>query len=103
MPKNSPSNGLYLRSQILKLSDLTKLQNFLFAYDHYHQQLPTSLQNTFCLVKHVHNYNTKNYNYKLLNIPEFKTKKYGKYSIKYQSTKCYNMLMRKFHRFVNTF
>ena len=36
-----------------------QLQNFLFAYDHFHNLLPLSLQYIFVLVENTHEHNTR--------------------------------------------
>ena len=76
---------------ILQINDYVILQNFLFAYDHFHNTLPPSLQNIFILVENIHEHNTRNSNLKCLSLPSTKTIKYGINSIKYQSIYIYGI------------
>ena len=73
------------------------LQNFLFAYDHFHNTLPPSLQNIFILVENIHEHNTRNSNLKCLSLPSTKTIKYGINSIKYQSISTWNKFINLYH------
>ena len=49
-PKEESIDQLYRLSGILKLNNYVTLQNFLYAYDHFHNLLPLSLKNIFILV-----------------------------------------------------
>ncbi|XP_057305356.1 uncharacterized protein LOC130642284 [Hydractinia symbiolongicarpus] len=59
-PANSPTSLLFNKSKILTFPDTIKLKDFLFAYDHYHKNLPKPLQGIFTLVTNTHTHNTRN-------------------------------------------
>ena len=92
-PNEESFDPLYHLSGILKLNDYVTLQNFLFAYDHFHNLLPISLQNIFILVENTHEHNTRISTQNFLSLPLTNTKKYGINSIKYQSISTWNMFM----------
>ena len=92
-PNEESIDPLYHLSGILKLNDYVTLQNFLFAYDHFHNLLPISLQNIFILVENTHEHNTRISTQNFLSLPLTNTKKYGINSIKYQSISAWNMFM----------
>ena len=89
---NSSSRPLFKKSKILTLSDVIKLKDFLFAYDHYHNKLPQSLRGIFTLVNDTHAHNTRNASNINLTLPSVNTSVYGIYSIKYQSILCWNKI-----------
>ena len=92
-PNDESTNPLYHQSGILKFCDHVTLQNFLFAYDHYHNTLPVSLQNIFILVKNTHDHSTRTSTHKYLALPMTNTIRYGINSIKYQSISTWNMFV----------
>ena len=89
---NSSSLPLFKKSKILTFSDVIKLKDFLFAYDHYHNKLPQALQGIFTLLNDTHNHNTRNATNNNLALPNVNTTLYGIYSIKYQSILCWNKI-----------
>ena len=74
-PNEESIDAHYHLSGILKLEDYVTLQNFLFAYDHFHNLLPLSLQNIFILVENTHEHNTRITTQNVLSPPLTNTKK----------------------------
>ncbi len=56
---NEPSSPLYKRLNILRISDICKLQLCQFMYDYVHQDLPSSLLQIYSLQCEIHNHNTR--------------------------------------------
>ena len=56
---HSPVDPLYKNSKILKISDVIKLQNFVYIHDSINGNLPSSLINIFEPTKQLHRYNTR--------------------------------------------
>ena len=88
-------NPLYKDSNILKLSDIINLQNFLFVRDDLKGELPNALTDTFKLVSNVHNYNTRSASQSKVTMPSVRTTIYGIRSITYQSGAIWNYLVTK--------
>ena len=78
-------NPLYKKSNILKLSDIINLQNFLLVRDDVKGNLPTALTNTFQLVRNSHNYNTRSSAQFKMTVPSVRTTIYGLRAITFQS------------------
>ena len=87
---------LYHESKILQFSEMIKIQNFLFAHNHYHQLLPTTLNDIFVLAQDSHDHHTRNSYLNCLIPPQVHTINYGIYSIKYQAISCWNTLVKQF-------
>ena len=90
---------LYSASNILKITDTIKMQNFLFVYDDLYGQLPNALSNTFVLSSNRHNYNTRSAKRNTVTIPRVRTKVYGLRSIKFQSSYIWNFMVNNFPQF----
>ena len=101
-PNDESTKPLFHQSNILKFNDYVTLQNALFAYDHIHNTLPTSLQNIFTLVKNTHEHNTRNSTSQFIFLPLINTERYGLNSIKYQSISAWNTFTTKFYEFDTT-
>ena len=48
------ADPFYKMCNILRLSDTVNLQNFLYVYDHHHNNLPKALSNTYKSIKDAH-------------------------------------------------
>ena len=84
---DAPSTPLYYKSNIIKLSDHVRLQNFLHVHrDLKENSLPPSLRNSFNIINDNHQYpNTRlTSNFKLV-LPKVRTTNYGINSITYGS------------------
>ena len=90
-------NPLYRASNILKIADFVKLENFLFVLNDINGHLPAVLSNTFQLVRNSHKYNTRSASHNNVSIPTVHTLIYGIRSIKYQSCQIWNHIMSKYH------
>ena len=90
------ANPLYKCSNILKLADNVKLENFLYVLDDINGQLPSALSNNFQLVRNSHTYNTRSSSRHNVTIPPVKTMIYGIRSIKYQSCQIWNNIMNTY-------
>ena len=77
---------------ILKLSDTVNLHNFLYVYDHHHNNLPKALSNTFKSIKDMNSHLTRGSKSHKLIFPRARTTVYGINSITYQSIKTWNYL-----------
>ena len=93
----SSTDTLYRNCKIVKFEDNIKLSNFLFAYDTYTNNLPTSLCNKLLLVKNNHSYCTRSIQHKSFIIPSVRTTVYGRNSIKFNSVQIWNSLNKKFY------
>ena len=89
---HAPSSPLNKTSQILKLTDIIKLQNFLYVYDSFSSNIPSSLRNTFSFVNTRHGHHTRINQQKCVNLPISKTIEYGINSICGQSARIWNSL-----------
>ena len=88
----APSSQLYKSSKILKLQDLIKLKNFLYVYDCFTDNVPTSINGSFAFVKSRHDHMTRIVKQNCVNLPISKTINYGIHSIKGQSARHWNSL-----------
>ena len=88
-----PSTPLYFKSNILKISDHVKLQNFLFVHKAIKGDLPLPFNDYFQTSVETHNINTRGAsNYKLL-LPKARTQSYGINSITYRSAAFWNYMV----------
>ena len=71
---------------ILRLSNIV-LQNFLYVYDHHHNNLPKAISNTFKSIKDVYSHLTRGSKFHKLIFPRAQTTVCGINSITYQSIK----------------
>ena len=84
-------NPLYVKSKILKFNDNIKLLNFLYVHDSIKGNLPTVLLDSFKPVHNIHNYNTRGAFQNLISLPKINTQVCGLKSVKYQSSKIWNI------------
>ena len=84
---DAPSTPLYFKSDILKLSDHVRLQNFLHVHrDLKENSLPLTLRNTYKLISEATEYpNTRVTSTCKLHLPKVRTVNYGINSITYRS------------------
>ena len=87
-----PSTPLYHKSEILKISDHIKLQNFLFVHNALRGDLPLPLKNSFQIAAETHSLNTRGALQHKLLLPKARTQNYGLNSIKYKSAAFWNYI-----------
>ena len=80
-PFRSPMNPLYKTNNILKIVDIVQLQNFLFAHDYFHNELPVTFNTIFIDVGNVHSYETRGSKKHQISLPRARTQAYGINSI----------------------
>ena len=93
-----PSDPLYNKSNILKLSDYVKLQNFNYVHNALNDNLPVPLRNSFTIAADTYTYNTREASqsqYKML-LPKVRTQTFGINSIIYQSAGFWNIIVSEF-------
>ena len=90
------ANPLFVNSKILKFEDSVKIKNFLYVHDSLKGTLPTVHNNLFQPSKDKHKYPTTCSNNHHIASDNVKTHMYGTYSIKYQSTTCWNKIVKLF-------
>ena len=88
----TPVNMYYKQNNILTLTDIVQLNNFLLVHDHYHNNLPATFNNMFSYTKDLHSHNTRGSNQQHICFPRVNTQTYGINSIKYQSIKIWNTI-----------
>ena len=88
-----PILPLYKSSKILKLSDNTKLLNFMYVLDDINHNIPPALENTFHLIANSHDYSTRRSVQSNVSAPAVRTTIYGLNSIKFQSYKDWNFFI----------
>ena len=90
------STPLYHKSNILKISDHIKLQNFLYVHNSLKGYLPLPLKNSFNVAADTYSVNTRGASqYKIL-LPKARTQNYGINSIQYQSAAYWNIIVSTF-------
>ena len=94
-PCRTSASPLYKKCEILKLTDIISLQNFLFAHDSLKNNLPSSLIGQLSLVNTVNN--TRSEMYYQLDRLRTKTILYGTNSIKSKSIDVWNFINKLFH------
>ena len=94
----APVNMYYKQNNILKITDLVQLNNFLLVHDHYHNNLPAILNNMFSYTKDLHLHNTRGSKQQHISFPKVNTQTYGINSIKYQSIKFWNAINKTFSK-----
>ena len=88
-----PCTPLYHKSEILKISDQLKIQNFLIVHNSLNGHLPLPLKDSFQIAAETHSINTRGaLRHKLL-LPKARTQNYGINSIKYQSAAYWNYIV----------
>ena len=80
---NEHSNSLFIKNEIIKFTDIIKINQLLFANQFYNETLPADLKNFFKYCSEVHTYQTRSSNSALF-IPSISTTNYGINSIKFQ-------------------
>lgn len=89
------SSPLFQRLDILKLNDLTYLNNCLFMYDFHSNTLPSVFQDFFRPINKVHNYNTRLASRDSFYITKIRTN-YGKFNIRYVGAIIWNEIKDDF-------
>ena len=84
------TNPIFLELKLLKVCEIIKSQQLKLSYEFYKNQLPTTIQNLFQLVKDIHTYETKSATRHLLYIPQIHTTSYGNKSLKYHCPTLWN-------------
>ena len=59
LPRNSPTNSLYVKFQTLKLKDMIRLEFAKFIFKFKNNMLPSSFNNYFIDLNKVHKHNTR--------------------------------------------
>ena len=81
-------HGIYYKgSNILKINDIVKWNNFLPAHDHFHNNLPVTFNNLFSYTKNIHSRDTRGSKQQQISLPKVNINDYGINSIKYQAIK----------------
>ena len=81
LPNNAPVSKEMHKLRILKLKDFITLQNVLFVYDCLEEERMKSFNTTFKQMETNQFYNTRSFNTHQLKKRDFKTEKYGRFSI----------------------
>jgi hypothetical protein len=92
-PPRTTATPLFKISEILKITDLVSVQNFLFAHDSLNNNLPIALRGKIHFLTH-ENQNTRNLGYFQLRRPRTKTITYGTKSIISKSVDIWNCINR---------
>ena len=88
-PPRSHSSGLFSSLNLLKLSDINSLQQYLFMYDSSNSILPIQFCNIFKSNYYFHNYSTRNSSD--IHIPTHKTN-YFQHNVRFTGPKLWNSL-----------
>ena len=92
MPNNAPVSKERHKLRILKLKDFNTLQNIPFAYDCLEEERMKSFNTTFKQMETNQFYNTRSFNTHQLKRRDFKTEKYGRFSILSKCLSDWNLL-----------
>ena len=95
-PPRTSATQLFKISEILKITDLINLQNFLLAYDSLNDNLPLPLRGKLNFLTR-ENQITRNLGYLQLSRPRTKTVTYGSKSILSKSTDFWNFINRTYY------
>ena len=98
-PFRESSDPLYYKSNILKLSDYVKLQNFNYVHNALNNNLPESLKGSFTIADDTLIFNTRGASEietPKIRLPKVRTQCYGINSIKYQSAGFWNIITSQF-------
>ena len=87
---------IFLKLNILKLSENIKLQIFVYIYDSSKGNLPSVLNNNFRFVYETHGYNTRNSIQNHVVLPKANTKVHGLMSVGFQSCSYWNRIMKAY-------
>lgn len=88
----APSQPLFFKQKLLKISDLVKLNNLLLIHDILNDQSPSNLSKTCVLETYTDYHETRGKTLGLLIKPQCRTTKYGLKSVSYQSISIWNEL-----------
>ena len=92
LPNNAPVSKEMHKLRILKLKDFITLQNVLFVYDCLEEERMKSFNTTFKQMETNQFYNTRSFNTHQLKRRDFKTEKYGRFSILSKCLSDWNLL-----------
>ena len=81
LPNNAPVSKEIHKLRILKLKDFITLQNLLFAYDCIEEERMKSFNTTLKQMETNQFYNRRSFNTHQLKKQDFKTERYGRFSI----------------------
>ena len=95
-PPRTSATQLFKISQVLKITDLVNLQNFLLAYDSLNDNLPLPLRGKLNFLTR-ENQITRNLGYLQLSRPRTKTVTYGTKSILSKATDFWNCINKTYH------
>ena len=84
LPFRSNVDNLYKDMNILNFIDMIKIHNITFVHNSLISNLPSAISNFFQQCRDMYQYDLRYNVHGKLNVPKFKSTKYGKYSIKYQ-------------------
>ena len=83
------SEPLFMKLNILKLTDLVTLHNALLMYNYHRNLLPSSFENFFKTVASIHSYNTRLASKSTYYLNNIKTN-YGKFNFRFAAVKVWN-------------
>ena len=92
-----PSAPLYTETEILNLTNIITLNNYMLVFDHLNSSLPAIFDDLFKAFKEQHSHNTRRARRYVLNIPKMKTSSYGSRSVQVKSIKDWNDIIDKIH------
>ena len=92
IPNNAPVSKELHKLRILKLKDFITLQNVLFVYYCLEEEITKSFNTTFKQMETNQFYNTRSFNTHQLKRRDFKTEKYGRFSILSKCLSDWNLL-----------
>ena len=92
LPNNAPVSKEMHKLRILKLKDFITLQNVLFVYDCVEEERLKSFDTTFKQMETNQFYNRRSFNTHHLKRRDFKTEKYGRFSILRKFLSDWNLL-----------
>ena len=95
--RNTHTEPLFSDSKILKFPDRISLENCIFICKAIHNLLPSVFHNWFSRSSNQHEYNTRWREYGFFNIPNHRTKTYGRYSFTVSALYKWNYL-QNLHR-----
>ena len=91
--KNSHTGPLFKQSEIRKSFDKTALENYIFISKSLKGLLPSVFNNWFKFYSQSHSYETSWVSLDYLEIPSYRTKTYGRYSIIVEAIYVWNHLL----------
>ena len=94
-PQTSPSECIFKKNKILKISDFVKYKYALFVRKSLRQENEVIFNNMFTPLNLNHDHNTRAAINHLLDIPQKQTCHYGTYSMVFTASKIWNDILRK--------